>query len=513
MKTTVYQMLPIFFFLILLYTPAVNASVPVGTCYHFNASGTSTGNENGITKAACESDARSRAPSFRTPPQYSYGSCVYDENPDVNTDKWMTRGDTTGQGTCTTNWGQRINSWSKTGTATCPPGTVENPTQTGCEAPTNPCTALQGQSVENIQVEFNRNSPNREAETLVKDGCKVNITSSGDVCVGLGANPDTITCFFSGTYTGEQATTGGEPVQQGTPPQNPQNPIVKEGATENPAPNQVLEKGDQILEYESDGLTYTVTETIEGDVLTTTTTKTNESGQVVQTIRVVEKVTEPTVTNVYNVSGGSAAGGGVSVSSGGTTQTGGGITKTTSGTTTYPDGSENSTCEGDECQGDGDGDGIPDNDGATEYTEANCNTVPWCKGDVIQCAQAREAWRTMCEVRNQAESIFGTEQERAAAQQQLTNEAQSVDTVEEMQEKVGITELNVGDLADFNTQLIPSGSSACPGDINITVWGNSFAISFAPLCALADSVRPLLLLFAYISAAVILYRALAIRSI
>lgn len=402
--------------------------------------------------------------------------------------------------------------WEYVSQYTCPTGTVENSTQTGCEAPTNPCTELQGQELPHIWLAVPKGTA-KTYQQIERNGCVVQITAGGNICA-LTDDVEMIACYFVGEYTGAQPTSASEntaSAEETPPPSNPENPIVVPGDTETPAPDQVLEKGDQILQYQSDGLTYTITETLEGDKLTTTTTKTNQSGQVVQTIRLVETVTAPTIINNYTVDATSSGGTGVTVSQGQTSQTGGGSSSTTTSTTSYPDGSENSTCEGDDCAGDGDGDGIPDNEGGTEYTQANCNTVPWCKGDVIQCAQAREAWRTMCEVRKQAESIFGTEQERTEAQNQLNNEAQAVDTVQEMEDVVGTTEINVGDLADFNTQLIPSGSAACPGDIIIPVWGTSFSVSFAPLCGLADSVRPLLLLFAYISAAVILYRALGNR--
>jgi hypothetical protein len=232
--------------------------------------------------------------------------------------------------------------------------------------------------------------------------------------------------------------------------------------------------------------------------VTTTTTETTPARPGGGTEKTTDVVVVTSGGAVYTVTGGTGQASEtkptVGVSSLGTS-----TQKGTAKETTYPDGSKSGTCEGPSC-------GEGGEDEVTKYTGAACKSIPTCTGDPIQCAQAVNAWRTQCQIQLDNERIFGTEAEDKAAREAL--EAERIETPDEMESKLGVTTVDVADYVQFAENLFPVAAS-CPADQSVSIMGHAFGVSYAPFCQFADVVRPIVILVAYILAAIILFRAIA----
>lgn len=488
------------FLLLMLMAPLAVASVPAGTCSGGVMGSSMPGNQ--VTRGACQAKAAELAPTVRNPPQYSLASCMYDADGSSNRDEWMAAGNSNGSSSCTIQWGNTIGVWQFVANVQCPAGQVENQTGTGCVPdPVSVCASRAGQSV---TVTWTKGTA---SDKLVSDGCQVRMTGIS-VCVDLSsASPK---CGGSGVFTGAVAPAGGVDASGPLPPP-PANPKVTPGSTSStttgttggpPGVTTTTTKtGDLTESYSVNTLTSTATLTAHQAGTTTTVVNNvvvNNGPATESTTKTTETTGESTTktdTLSFGVQG-TGWGAGTSTGNGDGKSTG-----STETTTTYPDGSTTGTCEGPACAT------SPNKPSTGEYgSSASCASEPWCKGDPVQCAQAREAWRTMCEIRRQSERIFGTEKENADAKAQLLQE--KVDTKEELQDRVGVTEFDLSDYATFDETLFQA-SSACPSDKPLSIFGTTVVVSYGPFCDLADLVRPLVVLIATFFATTILYRSLA----
>ncbi len=388
------------------------------------------------------------------------------------------------------------------GTQSCPSGQV--PSSDGLRCVADPASVCAGRSGQSVTVTWTKGTA---SDKLVSDGCQVRLTGIS-VCVDLSsASPK---CGGSGVFTGAVAPAGGVDASAPLPPA-PANPKVTPGSTSTtttgttggpPGVTTTTTKtGDLTESYSVNTLTSTATLTTH-QAGTTTTVVNNvvvNNGPATESTTTTTETTGESTTKTDTLSfGAQGTGWGAGTSTGNGDGKSTGSTETT---TTYPDGSTTGTCEGPACAT------SPNKPSTGEYgSSASCASEPWCKGDPVQCAQAREAWRTMCEIRRQSERIFGTEKENADAKAQLLQE--KVDTKEELQDRVGVTEFDLSDYATFDETLFQA-SSACPSDKPLSIFGTTVVVSYGPFCDLADLVRPLVVLIATFFATTILYRSLS----
>lgn len=484
------------FILFILPAFAANA-IDLGTC-STSAPDWSAGN---LPRGQCKDELKTRIDAYRAPQVDETSSYLVTTNNTATNEAWIYYAKTN-TGESYSSWGG--GSWNRTTTSgTCPANQIPSADGRYCVAdPAAICQARSGQSAGFIHWKKSQGAN----AAIEHDGCRVAIEDV-NVCLPIPAENDW-ECYSNGTYTGEPAATGGIPLDSKFPPNPlPPNPLVVPSETTNPAPGVVVESGAATYTYETlpDG-SIGVTNLKDGAVTTTTNTTTGTNGPA--TTETVQTVAEqaPTVSttqNIYvsttNYSGG--GGGQFASTPPATTSTGGGTTTSNESTSTYPDGSTSTTCEGPACAN------SPKKPPASgDWRESSCSSSPFCSGDPIQCAQAREAWRTHCAITEEMRRVFGTKEQNDEALQKIQNEA--VNTPAQMAEKIGIQQLDLSAYSTFTDSLLPS-PVGCPADRQIMVMGYQVAASLQPFCDLADLIRPMIIMAATFMATMILYRAIS----
>lgn len=140
---------------------------------------------------------------------------------------------------------------------------------------------------------------------------------------------------------------------------------------------------------------------------------------------------------------------------------------------------------------DGDGDGTDDS-----FGDASCLGPPVCNGPAIECAIAAQAYWTRCNLQDETEDIV---------EQDVMDTLGATQTIEEY-----------FDPADPDNQVDVTGSftapvettSACPGDYAIGTRFGTFNISYGYMCDFGNTVRPIVLLSAWIIAGLMFYGSL-----
>lgn len=99
-----------------------------------------------------------------------------------------------------------------------------------------------------------------------------------------------------------------------------------------------------------------------------------------------------------------------------------------------------------------------------------CGDLPVCKGDAIQCALVAQNYNTQCfmEENNDYEG--------------KRNDIDALFTGDEYQEGEGLS-VDLQNIFDTGTRFLPS---ACPADSSFSVMGRTMAITWAPMCTLAN---------------------------
>jgi len=398
-------------------------------------------------------------------------------------------------------------SFDKIGTMECPAGTVQNSAQTGCNP--DPASVCQAKAGDTTPITFNRNQQVTTGFNV--DGCQVVIESGGvNACL-----PDGL-CGGTGKFTGEVATTGAPSTGDPLPDPLPPNPIVVsdsvptvDGVPQIPPGEVATTEGGYTYGYHmEDGVL--VIDTIQNPDKTVTTQSTEAprpGGGIVETYT----VTEATSGGYQKQETVSAQSGGTIVYNSTTVNNPPSSSTSKGETVTYPDGSQSGVCNGPNCPGQqtpgtgtgGDGEG--DGNGGNKWGVGGCNSQPVCTGDPVQCAQAVQAWRTMCQIKADNERIFGTPQENAQAKAAL--EAARVDTPQQMEQAIGTNIVDVSEYANFVTDYFPA-PTGCPSDRVLNLMGHTITIKIEPICTFADYLRPVILAFAYFWASLILYRGL-----
>lgn len=504
MNKLMYYLMPLFLLFFLSFSSPANATVPAGTCIGGAIGSSMPGNQ--ITKGACEARARELAPSRRAPPQYSLAACAYDTKPtNANIDQWYTAGNADNSSSCSIQWNDYLGVWTFYAQYTCPAGTVDSPDGKSCiPDPQAVCQAKAGQTT---SVSFQRLGQSGDVPQHDVDGCLVELTGVA-VCLPrvAGDFDGVIDCYGDGKFTGQPAT-GGSPGATAEPPPStiPPNPIIVNDSI--PVVDGVPQIPPGEVTTTEGGITYGWH--MEGGTLVIDTIQ-NNSRTVTRTEETIPRSGGGTITNTETVvqeSGGyertetyaPKSGGGVvyNVTNNYSTPT---EQKGSGQEVEYPDGSKSGTCEGPACPEN------PDKPKGNEYANASCDAMPTCRGDPIQCAQAIQAWRTMCQIKKDNERIFGTQEEDQAARQSI--ESELIESPADLEDRLGVTYVDFSDYLDFSETLFPV-AAACPADQTVSVMGHTVAVSMGPLCTFADVIRPIVILCAYILGAIILFRAIA----
>ena len=480
-----------YFLFCILFLPSFHAisAVAYGTCIQYPG-GQTLGNE--YTRAQCKAETLE---TFKIGRPSVVGS--YETGGPTNYDYYAvtSTGGTIGQ----------TGTFHKIGTMECPAGTVQNSAGTGCDPdPQAVCQAKAGQTT---SVSFQRLGQAGDVPHHDVGGCLVELTGVS-VCLPrvAGDFDGVIDCYGDGKFTGQPAT-GGSPGATADPPPSelPPNPIIVSDSI--PVVDGVPQIPPGEVTTTEGGITYGWH--MEGDVLVVDTIQDNNR-TVTRTEETIPRAGGGTITNteaVVQESGGyertetyaPKSGGGVvyNVTNNNYPST---EEKGSGQEVEYPDGSKSGTCEGPACPEN------PDKPKGNEYANASCDAMPTCRGDPIQCAQAIQAWRTMCQIKKDNERIFGTEEEDQAARQAI--ESELIESPADLEERLGVTYVDFSDYLDFSETLFPV-AAACPADQTVSVMGHTVAVSMGPLCTFADVIRPIVILCAYIMGAIILFRAIA----
>lgn len=105
----------------------------------------------------------------------------------------------------------------------------------------------------------------------------------------------------------------------------------------------------------------------------------------------------------------------------------------------------------------------------------SCDAQPACEGDPVQCATAIATWKTDC---------------KTLAPGTPTDDSGPI-SEKKIENSFTYTEF--------------SGGGSCPQPISVTVAGNAIAIEYTPVCTLAEGIRPVVLLLAWIAAGFIVF--------
>jgi len=167
-----------------------------------------------------------------------------------------------------------------------------------------------------------------------------------------------------------------------------------------------------------------------------------------------------------------------------------GSTTTTSTTTTTATGDTSTTVTSTDGQAE-------ENDEGNErlYSGGGCGAAPFCSGDAIDCAVARQTWETKC-----ALDTEGVDVDVASLESELGES--DIETV-----VAGIEETPV-DASDPLTLggYIEASAPGCPADYSIAVLGSTFPITWSWVCMLMLAVRPVVMAAGLFLATLIFYR-------
>ena len=146
--------------------------------------------------------------------------------------------------------------------------------------------------------------------------------------------------------------------------------------------------------------------------------------------------------------------------------------------------------------GAGGGDGShnnPDKDKGSVSGSDGCDSEPTCVGDVIQCAILAQNHKSRCEAKELADF------------EKHKDDISSLFQGEEFQIPVG-EDIEVESFLTGHTRWLPSN---CPRPERVTLGtnGQSLSLSYDPMCKLANSVSPLIIILATLFATVYLGRS------
>lgn len=170
---------------------------------------------------------------------------------------------------------------------------------------------------------------------------------------------------------------------------------------------------------------------------------------------------------------------------------------------TAKDDAKGSTCTGSGCK---DVDKDPSKDDPSKDPEEEkepertasaggaCEAVPSCSGDAIDCALLVEQNKTRCD----AEEAGDFPKHKGEVQGLLTGDKFKAPAE---------NEISVGSIINQGARFFPS---SCPADSNFSLafaGGHSFGFSYSPMCFLAESLSPLIVIAATVFAALYVGRA------
>lgn len=189
---------------------------------------------------------------------------------------------------------------------------------------------------------------------------------------------------------------------------------------------------------------------------------------------------------------------------------------------------------------DTDGDGIPDGededpdgDGEPGYsgdngddepregiTEGECNpetniNAPTCDKDLdgIQCHIYLNNWQARCEETQRHYELYGTPEDQ---QEYAEKGAEFLDPENPQNRLPGLDENGqygpndtVVNFADVTSNIDDTGfiAGSCPSDISYSVFGNTFSLSYQPICQLLQTINPVIVALGWFSAALIIGRS------
>lgn len=132
-----------------------------------------------------------------------------------------------------------------------------------------------------------------------------------------------------------------------------------------------------------------------------------------------------------------------------------------------------------------------------QVSNTSCGTTPTCSGDAIQCAILIQAHEKNCEGENFVDAAVTTAQENAILS--------GVGGDNDLDTFAAGTEV---DLSDPLSGYVPNITAACPPDILINTTRGQITVPMSYFCDLTDLLRPIVLILAYITAAMIFYNGL-----
>jgi len=175
-----------------------------------------------------------------------------------------------------------------------------------------------------------------------------------------------------------------------------------------------------------------------------------------------------------------------------------GSTRTTTNTTTTNADGSTTTTSGTSTTG-GDAERQEQKEEEEEngnFTDSGCQVAPRCTGDALQCAIARQAWETKCNL------VSDTDEVTEADVMAQTGQTQTVEDY--------FDHANPDNVIDTEQLYNPptASTASCPADISVTTRFGNFNFSYQPLCDLGALVRPLILALSVLIVAFMFYYAL-----
>ena len=178
---------------------------------------------------------------------------------------------------------------------------------------------------------------------------------------------------------------------------------------------------------------------------------------------------------------------------------------------------------------DPDGDGEPGYNGGSSgdgddskgaIGEGDCDPgssvkAPECDKDLdgIHCAIFLNNWQARCEETQRYHELYGTPEDR---QEYADKGADFLDPENPDNRLPGIDENGqygpndtVVNFTEVANSIDDTGflAGSCPSDITYSVFGNSFSLSYQPICQLLQTINPVIVALGWFSAALILARA------
>jgi hypothetical protein len=150
----------------------------------------------------------------------------------------------------------------------------------------------------------------------------------------------------------------------------------------------------------------------------------------------------------------------------------------------------------------------------SEYSgSAQCTYQPTCSGDAIQCAIALETWKANClQIAEQTHTQTIIDTYDDVTEQSINEQFGNPVTLEQWSSGI---EFDVGTMMQYTP---PQQNATCPEDITINSFGFSrftmpeLVIPMQPACDFGYLIKPIILLFGYLSMGGIYYRALVVHS-